>query len=256
MDMVTREGWTGSDLSARTDVVRYLRQHGGTIEDGTGLAVTQMRSALGKGRALSQLLADMEQDGMIRREIRGRRTFKIELVDDWGLVPKAVPAPVEPERAAPNGHLPVLPTSQEGLEQLADALLAIVVRRATAQPEASSEDRRMRTEHRQLVQRLAAAERSLAKANDQLVGLRTTNRSLTETETELREQVRVLQHNLQTLEIELTKPQRRARGGGQGVSIASRLSEEDRATLATLMQQLPGDVRSRDDGPPKRKRTR
>lgn len=79
------QDWKGSDLRSRSEIVEYLRAHGGEITDPTGLAVGTMRQDLGKGRAISQLLSDMEADGMIRREVRGRRTFSVTLVNDWGL---------------------------------------------------------------------------------------------------------------------------------------------------------------------------
>lgn len=78
--------WKGSDLRARGEVAQWLRDHGDEVHDPTGLLVGRMREELGKGRALSQLLADMERDGMIAREVRGRRTLMLKLLDDWGLI--------------------------------------------------------------------------------------------------------------------------------------------------------------------------
>ena len=80
------EGWVGSDLRARQEVVQWLHDHGDEVHDPTGLVAGRMRTELNRGRALSQLLKDMEDDGMIQREVHGRRTLMIKLVDDWGLL--------------------------------------------------------------------------------------------------------------------------------------------------------------------------
>lgn len=134
MDTTARpQDWKGSDLRSRAEIVRYLDQHGGTITDEGGLVVTHLRAALGRGRAISQLLADMEHDGMIRREVRGRRTFQIDLVDDWGLVPsgslRTDLARTDGQRALPPA--PIV-TGDVDYDALANTLLDILLKRLLA----------------------------------------------------------------------------------------------------------------------------
>lgn len=221
--MVTKpQEWKGSDLRSRTEVVRYLAERGGEVADKTGLVVGTMMRDLQRGRALSQLLADMEADGMLEREVRGRRTFRITLKDDWGLVPKVVPAP------APERDEGLLPEGTD-LDQLAEALLAIVVHRATKPVERPQPDK-------QLVNRLRAAEAALERAQEQLdVALAEKAETLGEAD-RLREQVDILTHNQEVLQRELTKRPTKKAGG---VSIADRLSADEKAMLQSLMTSLP-----------------
>lgn len=208
MTMTRPEEWKGSDLRSRTDVVRYLRQHGGEVTDQTGLVVGTMRQELGKGRALSQLLADMEADGMLEREVRGRRTFRVTLKDDWGLVPNVVALPDPP------------PTTAEGadLDQLAHALLAITLRRASAPPPAPVPDKG-------LIARLASAENDLKHA---IAERDEANRQLVDRD----EQIRRLTHNLGVLQAQLDKRP-------TGPTVAERLSDEELGLLAQLQRELP-----------------
>jgi hypothetical protein len=52
------------------------------IADGTGMASTRLAEAVGypgSSVAFAQLLSGMERDGLIRREVRGKRTYRIRL---------------------------------------------------------------------------------------------------------------------------------------------------------------------------------
>jgi hypothetical protein len=67
----------------------YLRTHG-AIEDPAGYATTVLKDAIGyTGTAVGfiQMVAAMDRDGEIVREIRGKRTYRIALsqVDDAAL---------------------------------------------------------------------------------------------------------------------------------------------------------------------------
>jgi hypothetical protein len=73
----------------------YLAQHGGSVEDAGGRGLTdEMARAIGvdKPAALSAVLGQMEADGVITREMRGLRTYRIALVDDDAPPPDAAPA--------------------------------------------------------------------------------------------------------------------------------------------------------------------
>lgn len=229
---VTRpEHWRGSDLRTRTEVVQYLRDNGGEVTDKQGLVVTHLRDALGKGRAITQLIADMEADGMLEREVRGRRTFSIRLLDDWGL---ASAGPARHLRAAPEPGEEQLLDSNVDLALLAESLLAIVVKKAS-QPAAQPADTQGM---RQLTERLRSAETSLEKATKQL---RERSEELTAVKArvgELEEQNRALENNLALMQKELARKPK-GRGVDAGVPIIDRLDEEGKATLRTLMSQLP-----------------
>jgi hypothetical protein len=55
---------------------------GGPLAPGTGLASTRLAEAVGypgSSVAFAQLLSGMERDGLINREVRGKRTYRITL---------------------------------------------------------------------------------------------------------------------------------------------------------------------------------
>lgn len=233
-DMAIPEGWRGSDGRSRSEVVQYLRQHGDEVTDKSGLTVTHMREALGKGRAITQLLADMEADGMISREVRGRRTFRITLVDDKGFADaqtrhlRPAPEPANDEQ---------LLDSNVDLTLLAESLLAIVVKKAS-QPAAPATAATDTQGLRQLTARLRSAETALDKATKQL---RDRSEELTATTarlSELEETNRALENNLALMQRELTRKPK-GRGAESGVALIDRLDDEGKATLRTLMSQLP-----------------
>lgn len=206
---VTRPSeWKGSDLRSRTEVVQYLREHGGEVTDQTGLVVGSMMKDLGKGRALSQLLADMEADGMLQRTIRGRRTFSVKLLDDWGLVPPVVVVP-DPEPVADGTDY----------DLLAQSLLAIVLQRASAPPAPA----------RATVPRLEA---DLAQAELELLELKTERDQLRSERDDLTEQVRILTHNQGVLQSQLDRKP-------TGPTIQERLSDEEQRLLTELQRSLP-----------------
>lgn len=52
------------------------------VADGTGMASTRLAEAVGypgSSVAFAQLLSGMERDGLINREVRGKRTYRISL---------------------------------------------------------------------------------------------------------------------------------------------------------------------------------
>ena len=84
------------DRTARTRIRQYLRTHG-PIDDPTGYATSALKDAIeyhGTAVAFIQLIAAMDREGEIAREVRGKRTYRILL----GHAEVAVP---EAPRAAP-----------------------------------------------------------------------------------------------------------------------------------------------------------
>lgn len=233
------EGWRGSDLRTRGAVVRYLAERGGKIADPSGRAASRMRDELGFGRALGQVLAAMENDGMLRREIRGRRTLELELLDGWGLEDGVVPAGSHAHaELSHNGDHASTDGSGEipdGVDYgaLAETLLSIVVTKATAPAPGSREVR-------EAAKRAEQAEREQRALEAKL---RETNERLREAEADAQaawEQAKVLGNNLEATRAELSSPGRR-RGG---VAVADAISPEAKAALAQLASRLPAKKRA------------
>lgn len=70
-------------VTSRQRVVAYLAEHGGFVESSDGRGLTRdMAEAIGYTdlSGLNGLLTRLERDGVLTREVRGRRTFRIALV--------------------------------------------------------------------------------------------------------------------------------------------------------------------------------
>lgn len=92
--------------SSRARVVAYLDEHGGAVESRDGRGLTRrLAEAIGYTdlSGLNALLTRLERDGVLTREVRGRRTFRIALVRDGN--GGARPEP-------PSGH----PSGSRGLD--------------------------------------------------------------------------------------------------------------------------------------------
>ena len=83
---VVRKRATG----VREHVVAFLTEAGGEIQDKDGMAGSALREAVGypgTSVAFAQLLSGMERAGVIQREVRGKRTYRIQLGDFDGFGP-------------------------------------------------------------------------------------------------------------------------------------------------------------------------
>ena len=99
------------DRSARTRIRAYLSSHG-PIEDPTGYATGVLKDAIGyegKSVAFIQLIAAMDRDGEIAREVRGKRTYRIMLSDAAQLL-------AAPEEAAARDDQPTLGEPAVGID--------------------------------------------------------------------------------------------------------------------------------------------
>jgi hypothetical protein len=95
------------------------------VADGTGMASTRLAEAVGypgSSVAFAQLLSGMERDGLISREVRGKRTYRIALS-----APAAAGRGPEPLRAGEAG-LPAFPGPVD-YDELADRVIIRLVRR-------------------------------------------------------------------------------------------------------------------------------
>src|SRR3954468_18145555 len=71
-----------TSASPRDRIFAYLQQHGGRVESPDGLGLTsEMASATGYTQvaALNAMLVRLESEGLITREVRGKRTLAVSL---------------------------------------------------------------------------------------------------------------------------------------------------------------------------------
>src|SRR3954454_16309790 len=73
---------SSSSASPRDRIFTYLQQHGGRVESPDGLGLTaEMAAATGYNQvaALNAMLVRLENEGIITRNVRGKRTLGISL---------------------------------------------------------------------------------------------------------------------------------------------------------------------------------
>jgi hypothetical protein len=114
----------------------YLRTHG-PVDDPTGYATSALKEAIeyrGTAVAFIQLIAAMDREGEIAREIRGKRTYRIVLgrADD---IARSAPPPLPAE-----GSAPVLPPVEIDYDRLARALVREFFLQAAAQHTAAGSE--------------------------------------------------------------------------------------------------------------------
>jgi hypothetical protein len=98
------------------------------IADGTGMASTRLAEAVGypgSSVAFAQLLSGMERDGLINREVRGKRTYRITLSQHAA---RPAPAPVRAEEQARTA-VPVPFPGPADYDDLADRVIVRLLRR-------------------------------------------------------------------------------------------------------------------------------
>jgi hypothetical protein len=96
------------------------------VADGTGMASTRLSEAVGypgSSVAFAQLLSGMERDGLISREVRGKRTYRIALSAQ-----AAAGRGAEPPLRAEEGGLPAFSGAVD-YDELADRVIARLIRR-------------------------------------------------------------------------------------------------------------------------------
>lgn len=186
----------------REHVVTYLAQTG-ALYDKDGMASTRLAAAVGypgSSVAFAQLLSGMERSGLIRREVRGKRTYRISLGDVEGFGPASRARTVEPG-ASPVGGAAGVAATMAGVagvsassgnggaaggdfdyDELARRLLIQVVRRlAAAEPEVDDP---------------GALDETVADLEHELASAWTKHGRLAEENIRLREQLRAAQQSL------------------------------------------------------------
>jgi hypothetical protein len=104
------------------------------IADPTGMASTRLAEAVGypgSSVAFAQLLSGMERDGLIAREVRGKRTYRITLADG-AAASLAAGAGAGPGRRLPAA--PAMAPAEFDYDELARRLLVQVVKRLAVTP--------------------------------------------------------------------------------------------------------------------------
>jgi hypothetical protein len=101
------------------------------VADGGGMASTRLAEAVGypgSSVAFAQLLSGMERDGLINREVRGKRTYRITLSAPPG--GRRAAEPLREGDAAP-GAVPVAFPAVIDYDELADRVIVRLLKRLT-----------------------------------------------------------------------------------------------------------------------------
>jgi hypothetical protein len=211
----------------------------GEVADAGGMASTALAEAIGypgSSIAFAQLLSGMERSGLIDREIRGKRTYRITPAKS-AVVP-ALSRAVSPRRgraamAGGGGRLAAAGGSEDfDYDELARRLLLQVVQRLGAQPE---QDRELAEdfEPAEGADSDASLAQTVASLEHKLASVRSKQRRLTEENARLREQLRTAQEGLA-----------QARERASADQIAGRLDSAEVSLLDRLLSSL------RDEGTP------
>lgn len=225
------------DLTARNRISNHLSAYG-PVEDRDGRATAVLKDAVGySGTSLGfvQLISSMEKAGLIIREVRGKRTYRIAAaVDGQATVVPAVhaqPAAVDGGpgeidlRAESDGDASAVLGADIDYDQLAAALLAQVTRAITSRTESGQPIASARRRLDQLSARNAELERETARA-------RAERDAVAAERDELRTQLDAASHNLSLLTERLGTPRKPLPGAA-----ADKLGSEERALLYRLSEQ-------------------
>lgn len=213
----------------REKVLRILAQAGGSLDDEAGLVVARLREQTGheSTQALSMVIKQLESSGLVKRDVAGRRTYHLELVES-ALAPEdaarlglstngrstAVEAP-EPEIEV---EPPADATDYRRLaDELLKAALAAVSRRAG--------DPKVKLELIEAKERVAELEALLLERGEEVL--------------KLKENLRIAEHNLETV-MKARERQKAERGSDP---IEKRLTDRERRELDDLkrvMESRPG----------------
>jgi hypothetical protein len=210
----------------------------GEVRDAGGMASTALAEAIGypgSSIAFAQLLSGMERSGLIEREIRGKRTYRITPAKS-AVVPAlsraASPRRGRPVMAGSGGRLAAAEGAEDfDYDELARRLLLQVVQRLGPQPEQDHElagdfEPEGADSDASLAQTVASLEHKLAS-------VRSKQRRLTEENARLRDQLRAAQEGLA-----------QARERASADRIAGRLDSAEVTLLDRLLSSL------RDKGTP------
>jgi hypothetical protein len=216
-------------VGTRDRVVSHLLATG-EVRDASGMASTALAEAIGypgSSIAFAQLLSGMERSGLIEREVRGKRTYRITPTKAAAAAARsgaAAPRAGGPAAAAAGGAPAAAAEGAEDFDydELARRLLMQVVQRlgtargpgaAPAQATEPGED--------------TGGDPSLARAvaglEHKLASVRSKQRRLTEENARLREQLRAAQESLAQAEERASAARASARLDSAETSLLERL---------------------------------
>jgi hypothetical protein len=213
------------DQSVRNRIVEYLAQQGAVV-DSSGKATSVLKKAIayeGTDAGFTQVVAAMAKAGLLNRQIRGKRTYRISNNANGGV------------RGAVAGAGSDTGSGHEGpmdYDELAAALLAQVTRAAAAPTDTSESASWARRRLEQLEARNAALQRDVARANAEAESV-AAERDILQT------QLEAAQHNLSLLTDRLQEPRR-----PQGGRAAERLGPDEQTLLNQLRHRRPARATS------------
>ena len=191
-------------VGTRERIIAYLTE-AGELFDANGMASTQLAAAVGypgSSVAFAQLLSGMERSGLIAREVRGKRTYRIGLGSARTAGPGAGGSARAPGLAGLAGG-PARGSAGPGdagvagfdYDELARRLLVQVVRRLAAAPEESLAEASPAPDQPPSPDQLALQE-TVSGLEYELATAWTKHGKLAEENVRLREQLRATQRSL------------------------------------------------------------
>ena len=225
---IKRTGVRRRAVGTRDRIVAHLADVA-EIADSTGMASTRLAEAVGypgSSVAFAQLLSGMERDGLIAREIRGKRTYRITLAAG-ARAPRAAAA--RRSAAAPGVPGAHASTAPNGAGQAAAALGTD----PGAFPAGFDYDELARRLLIQVVRRLAATpaglEQTVAGLERELATAWTRHGALTAENVRLREQLQEAQRDLDL-----------AREQSRKLTVSDELDQAEVVMLERLLTPDPG----------------
>ncbi|HEY5026527.1 MAG TPA: hypothetical protein VII76_16235 [Acidimicrobiales bacterium] len=207
------------DQSVRNRIVGYLAEQG-AVEDSSGKATSVLKKAIayeGTDAGFTQVVAAMAKAGLLTRQIKGKRTYRISH-SGTGAVRATVPG-ANGSNGSHNGEL--------DYDELAAALLAQATRAAAIPADTSESASWARRRLEQLEARNASLLRDVARANAEAEAV-AAERDI------LQSQLEAAQHNLSLLTDRLQEPRRPQVGRA-----AERLGPDEQSLLNSLRHRHP-----------------
>jgi hypothetical protein len=213
--------------AGRQQVIDYLTSKG-PVSDRSGRATALLKEAVGytHGDAgFSQLISAMEKAGQITREVRGKRTYRIEVTSEGATAAKIAPTVgLTTATATTLAANPVGPTLTGGdvdYDELAVALLAHTARVLAASQEPAETAGWARRRIEQLEARVDELQRDVARAKAEA-------QAVAEQRDEIRGHLEAASHNIEILQERVQGPRT---GTGKA---ADKLGNDEQALLFAL----------------------
>jgi uncharacterized coiled-coil protein SlyX len=209
------------DQTVRRRIIDYLA-HNGPVRDSSGRATALLKDAVGyegSDTAFTQLVSAMAKSGVLVREVKGKRTYRLSVDRNTAQVSDATNSSEAPSDDVMD------------YDELAAALLARVTRILSAPTEGGESSSWARRRLEQLETRNSALQRDAARAKADLEA------AIAERDI-LKSQLEAAQHNLALLTERLNPPRPQGRA-------AQRLGSDEQ----TLLYQLRGRNRPSTSSP-------